>query len=634
MRKIPLRLVLALTPLSVLPLALTQAAQPAPGDMKSLSAKVDQLFAKWDKTDSPGAAVAILKDGKTLHQRGYGMANLEWGLSISTATVFLIASLSKHFTVFCILLLAQGGTLSLDDDVRQHVPEVPNFGKTITVRHLIHHTSGLREYLPLATYAGWRSGDALTERDLLDLVSKQKELNFEPGSQYLYCNTGYELLGLIVKRASGKSLRDFAHEKVFEPLGMKNTQFRDDYRMLVKNWAASYTLRPGGGYQYGLVHHGLAGASNVHTTVEDLALWDRNFYDARVGGKQLLDKMHQTYKLTGGKEIDYAGGLHVSKYRGLKTVEHTGSHGGFRTVLLRFPDQKFSVILLANVSDLNTAPMARKIADLYLEGEFKKDKAGKLAGAAPVDPKVVERYLGDYYFEAGLLMTITRKGDNLVVQSPLGPKQLLSLSDTVYVDKDGEWRFEFTHADIASPHVRVSGGPVQLEGRRIERELPPADKLKECVGDFYSDELEVLYHVVLRDGKLWLRHRKGEFALRPWLAGQFFGDFGDYGGMVTLRFAYNSDKRVNGFTLSSGRVKNLRFARAEIKTVPTAVGQPPQKTRPGHSYRGNLSRRLGANRDGHSGQPGGPANRRGRGGVHIVVQCYDGRSVSFYVNPR
>jgi CubicO group peptidase (beta-lactamase class C family) len=550
----------------LLPLAGTLPAQPPSPDTKALQAKTDKLFERWDKTTSPGLALAVVKDGKVVHQRGYGMANLEWGLSISTATVFLIASLSKHFTVFCILLLAQGGRLNLDDDVRKHVPEVPDFGKKITVRHLIHHTSGLREYLPLATYAGWRSGDALTERDVLDLVSKQKELNFDPGSQYLYCNTGYELLGVIVKRVSGKSLRDFAHEQIFEPLGMKNTQFRDDYRALVKGWAASY-VPAGGGFQYGLVHHGLAGASNVHTTVEDLALWDRNFYEARVGGKDVLKQMHQTFQLTGGKDIDYAGGLHVNQYRGLKTVEHTGSHGGFRTILLRFPDQKFSVILLANVSDVLTPPMARKVADLWLAGDF-KDKKEPAGTDKKLDAAVCKALAGEYHYDAGMLLPITAADGKLTAMTPLGPRPLLVVSDTEFVDPLQEYRFHFVRGADGEVSVTLRAGSIEYTGRRVVQVQPPVERLKEIAGDYYSDELEVMYHLVVRDGKLVLRHRKGEMQLRALKdANTFTGDFGDYGGIVTLRFVENDKNRVTGFTLSSGRVKNLRYVRSEIKPV-------------------------------------------------------------------
>jgi CubicO group peptidase (beta-lactamase class C family) len=563
MRKVAVCLPLSLSLLIVVLAASSGDAQPAPSD----AAKVDALFARWDKSDSPGAAVAVIKDGKIVHARGYGMANLESGLAITAGTVFLIASLSKHFTVFCILLLVQGGRLNLDDDVRKHVPEVPDFGKKITVRHLIHHTSGLREYLPLLSYAGWRSGDSVTERDVLDLVSHQKELNFEPGSEHLYCNTGYELLGVIVKRVSGQSLREYAQEHVFEPLGMRHSEFRDDYKALVKGLAQSYTGRPGGGFQYGLVHHGLAGASNVHTTVEDLALWDRNFYDARVGGKKLLEQMHEKYTLTGGKEINYAGGLNIGKYRGLATVDHTGAHGGFRSILLRFPEQKFSVVVLANSADVITPVLARKVADIYLEGHFKEEKKDKGQPVA-VHPAVCDCYVGEYLLEAGFVVNITRTGDKLVVQTAGEPQELVAVSDNEFYDATRDTTFTFRAAKGEMKlAVRMVSGQ-EFVGKRLQQIKLSDEERKQFLGRFYSEELEVLYNVVERDGKLWVRHRKGEMALRPTAADEFMGDFGEYGGVVTVRFVRDADKHVSGFGLSSGRVKNLRFARAEIKAAP------------------------------------------------------------------
>jgi CubicO group peptidase (beta-lactamase class C family) len=545
--------------------ALTGApAQPTKED--DLPAKVDKLFTKWDKKDSPGCALLVVKDGKPVHQRAYGMANVELGVPLSLSTVFLIASLSKHFAVFCIMLLAQGGRLSLDDDVRKHVPEVPNFGKTITIRHLIHHTSGLREYLPLVSYAGWRSGDAVMERDVLELVSKQKELNFEPGSEYLYCNTGYELLGLIVKRAGGKSLREYAKENVFEPLGMKDTQFRDDHRMLVKNLAASYTPGAGGAWQYAPVFHGLAGASNLHTTVEDLARWDANFYDMKVGGKEVLALMHEKYKLTSGKEINYAGGLQIGKYKGLAIVEHTGSHGGFRTILLRFPEQHFSVILLANAGDVNTTLQARKVADLYLAGKLQEPKKDKGPEVQKDDPKLSDRILGDYLVENSFLVSVFREDGKLMVQTPQLKRELFVLSETEFWEKANNWRFVFTlPAPKDGAKLVVHAGGNELQAKPTQKFTPTTEQLKEFTGTFYSEELEVMYTFVVKGDNLLLRHRKGEVVMRPMQTDGFAGTFGEYGGTINLTFGRNGAKQVGGFLLTSGRVRNLRFVRAEVK---------------------------------------------------------------------
>ena len=337
-------------------------------------------------------------------------------------------------------------------------------------------------------------------------------------------------------------------------------------RMLVKNLAASYTPNPGGGFNAGLVHHGLAGASNVHTTVEDLAAWDNNFYDGKVGGKNVIEQnCTERFTLTDGKELSYAGGLHINKYRGLKTVEHSGSHGGFRTTLLRFPDQRFSVILLGNCSDINAAALARKVADIFLEDQLEalptKDKTEVFA----IDRAELERHCGEYLFDVGLLLLLTRKGDRLVTTTPYGRHELRAESASEFVDQADGIRFVFSETDGVRKAV-LHMGTQQLEGHQLKRPLQLShSERKEFAGDFYSDELEVFFQVVNKEGKLWLHHRKGEFLLRPTVPNEFIGDFGEYGGIITLHFGRAADHAVTGFKLSSGRVKNLKFVRAQVK---------------------------------------------------------------------
>ncbi len=441
--------------------------------------RVDKLFAKYDRKDAPGCVVAVVKDGKVVYKRGFGVANLEHGIPITPQTVFQIGSISKQFTAFLIHLLVSAGLMSLDDDVRQHVPELPDFGKKITVRHLLHHTSGLREETQLMMLAGWRMEDVITRDDFLGLVKRQKELNFDPGSEHLYCNTGYTLLGLIAERVGKKSLPSLAREKLFEPLGMKDTQFRSGYRAIIKNAAASYAAQLPGGYEQALLAYDMAGATALYTTVDDLARWDQNFYDARVGGKDVIAAMLQKGKLNDGKEIAYASGVVHGSYRGLKTVTHGGSHAGYRAMLQRFPEERCTVIVLANRADMNTG-LAHKVADVVLEGKLKP---------APKEE----------------------------------PKKPPKKSDPVTLSPEQQQAFP---------------------------------------GDFYSAELEAIYHVAVKDGKLVMRHRKGEAILRPLGEDKFSAPLA---GPVTLHFRRDAGKQVTGFTIDAGRIRNLRFTRAEIK---------------------------------------------------------------------
>ena len=227
--------------------AVAQSKPAAPGADKPIDARVDEVFSRFDKADSPGCALAVIKDGQIVHKRGYGMSNFEYGIPVSPTSIFHVASISKEFTAMAIVLLARQGKLSLDDEVRKYVPEVPDFGERITIRHLIHHTSGLRDQWALLEMAGWREDDVITEGDILDLISRQKALNFKPGDEHLYSNTGYTLLAVIVQRVSGQSLRDFADANIFKPLGMTRTHFHDDHSMIVKDRTSAYQPRTGGG---------------------------------------------------------------------------------------------------------------------------------------------------------------------------------------------------------------------------------------------------------------------------------------------------------------------------------------------------------------------------------------------------
>jgi CubicO group peptidase (beta-lactamase class C family) len=326
----------------------TAKANSSPGE--SVTARVDKLFAQWNKSDSPGCALGIVRDGQLIYKHGYGMANLDYSIPISPQSIFNIESMAKQFTAMGILLLAKQGKLSLDDDMQKYLPELPRYQSPITIRHLIHHTSGIRDYWDLVELAGMRGENVhLTEADFLGLIARQKELNFKPGEEYLYSNSGYFLLGLIVKRVSGKSLREFAGEKIFKPLGMNNTQFVDDRTLVVKNRAAAYLPTGNGGFSAAIPTDDPVGDGGLYTTVEDLFLWDQNFYDNRLGGgPDLITEELSLGKLNNGEKIDYAFGLAVEEYKGLKTILHGGSGSGFAATMIRFPEQKFSVMCFCN----------------------------------------------------------------------------------------------------------------------------------------------------------------------------------------------------------------------------------------------------------------------------------------------
>jgi CubicO group peptidase (beta-lactamase class C family) len=334
--------------------------------------KLDEIFAPWDSTSSPGCALAVIRDGEVLYSRGYGMANLEHGISISPASVFYVGSVSKQFVAASIALLAEEGALDLDDDIRNYVPEIPEYDRPITIRHMIHHTSGLRDYLTLMALAGKSFADATSEEEVIDLLSRQQELNFSPGEEHLYSNSGYFLLAVIVKRSSGKSLREYAEEKIFAPLGMRHSHFHDDHTMFVTNRAEGHLEQDDGDWGLTRSRFALVGSGGLYTTVEDLYRWDQNFYDNRLGkgGSDFIEMLQTPGKLNDGEELDYAFGLNIGEYRGLDTVRHGGALGGYRSHLLRFPSERFSVAIECNLDAINLGPMADQVSDLYLEDKL------------------------------------------------------------------------------------------------------------------------------------------------------------------------------------------------------------------------------------------------------------------------
>lgn len=537
---------------------LAQAADPAPS-------RVDAVFAAWDKPDSPGVALAVVREGQVVYSRGYGSAHLEYDVPITPRTVFHAASVSKQFTAFAIQLLAQERKLSLDDDVRKHVPELRIASAPITLRHLLHHTSGLRDQWSLLMLAGLRLEDTITERDILGLLWQQRELNFAPGEEELYSNSGYTLLGLVVQRVSGQSLAAFTQERIFGPLGMKNTHFHEHYGSLVKGRAYSYQRQPEGGWRYLALSYSNVGATSLFTTVEDLALWDRNFQDMRVGGPAVMAAMHAQGRLNNGRQIAYASGLGIGRYRSLPVVEHSGSDAAYRAYMLRFPEQKTAVLLLGNASDVDGGQLARRVADLYLEGT-----PGLAAAVATAFPPEIERtaqdlapFLGPFEMLPGFVLNFSAEGSRLFVQATSQPRfAMFASAPERFFTKAFEASVQFgaVAADGKVARATWYQGGRERPLRRIERSQPGEQELRACTGQYYSAELRTLYHLTLRDGKLRLQHPRGEAELEPVSGNDFAAGF----PIGTVRLQRSAAKGCEGLSVTSGRVRNLRFVRVEL----------------------------------------------------------------------
>jgi CubicO group peptidase (beta-lactamase class C family) len=535
-------------------------AQGGASSSEAVAAQVDKIFAPFDKPDSPGCALAVIKDGQIVYKRGYGMANLDHDIPIRPDTVFHVASVSKQFAAMAIMLLAKQGKLSLDDKVQKYITELREFDKPITIRHLLHHTSGLRDQWELLIMSGWRlSEDVVRDEDILDLVSRMKALNFPPGERYVYSNTGYTLAAQIVKRVSGQSLREFAEANIFKPLGMARTFFRDDHAVIVKNQAYAYAGAPNNTFKLSVPNYDTVGASSLLTTVEDLARWDQNFYDYRVGGEDALAQMQTTGELNGGATTGYGLGLAIGTYKGLKVVEHSGSDAGYRSQLMRFPDQRFSVACLCNLSSSGPSQLARKVADIYLADRLKPDAPKDNPGGVKLSEKELSDKAGAYWASnIEELGRVTLTGEKLFFTFDGGNFELIPLSEKRFKisSPDGDVTFESPSEGARRMVITLAGrSPVIFEA--LAPATPNAEQLAEYAGFYYSDEIDSIYKLTIQDGKLRVKPKKqGSVEITP-VAKDVFTT----AGSGSIRFTRDKQNRVTGMVYSRGRIKNFRFDR-------------------------------------------------------------------------
>ena len=528
--------------------------------------KVNDLFAEWNKPESAGCAVGIVENGKIIYQNGYGSANLEHNIPITPQTVFHVASDSKQFTAFSILLLAQEGKLSLDDEIHKYLPELADFGSRITIRLLIYHVSGIRDQWQLLRLAGIRGDDVITNNHILKILSRQKELNFIPGENELYSNSGYTLLAEIVARVSGMSFSKFTEEKIFKPLKMNDTVFIDDNQRLIKNRADSYSFEKTKGFIKLPLNFANVGATNLKTTVEDLSKWIINFENPKVGNSSLIEQMYQSSNLNNGDKINYAFGLFISEYKGLKTVGHGGGDAGFRSYFVHFPDQKFAIITLCNLDSINvgasfnTSGLAYKIADIFLANDFKPrtENISTNFTAFVIDSKILNSYVGGYQLLSGEIVNFTNEYGTLMMWNPSDVKknELLPKSQTEFVSKENNElvRFEKNSAELIFQAV-IQKDNKSLTAKRL---APRNDQqLAEYEGKYYSEELDTNYEVAVDTNKLVAQHWRNEDISLIQEAEDLFSGGKWY--FDKLLFFRDKNNKVTGFRVSSGRVKNLVF---------------------------------------------------------------------------
>lgn len=535
--------------------------QPSPRNVaKETERHIDELFAEYGKGNSPGVALAVLKNGKVLFKKAYGNANVEHQVPIDPATsVFNTGSCSKQLTAFAIHLLAEQTKLSLDDDVRKFIPELHDYGTPIKLHHLVHHTSGLRSDLQLLAMAGWKPGDCIDRDDVLSMIYRQRELNFLPGEEFDYCNAGYDLLAEVVERASGQSFASFCKQNIFEPLEMHNSHFIQDRYDLIPNLVYPYGSNPTAMWRM-VENSGYSGSTGFYTTVEDFAKWAANYDRPSVGSQEILSQMDQPGTTNNGDSCDYASGLMVEQYKGLNHIQHGGATSAYRSYLGRFPDQELSIVMLGNASSIDVRAKSLAVADLFLSEHF--DSASDIGDRETIDlpTEQLELYTGEYWNGKDRAVTVQVNDGSLNYSISGGPSiQLAAISESEFkmlnVGTDNTVHF-FKEGDVFSMQTFTGDRLIEEYEVYEPKQYTPAE-LAEYAGAYYSPELDAKYVVDVENDSLAVSQLRSETtSLTPALPDVFSNRGWRF---TTVRFERNAEGAISGLRVSSMRARNIRF---------------------------------------------------------------------------
>ena len=527
----------------------------------------NQLMSRYDGEDSPGAAVQVWRDGETLFSSAYGMANLGYGIPFATDTRTNIGSTSKQFTAFAIMLQAERGLLSLDDDIRKHIPELPEFDHTISVRHLITHTSGLREFLNLTRMTGRRldRGDWIDRSEIIDIVRRQPALQNEPGAEWNYNNTAFGLAAVIVERTSGQDFPTFMRDNVFEPLGMTRTLVRPSPIHIVPEMSEGYTPGPDGFLQIGDLG-GAAGAGGMYSTLDDLQTWVENYASPQLGSAEIFEEMMTSYVLSDGEETGYGYGLSVDEQRGLRRVSHGGADVAHRSMLAYYPEINAGITTQSNHAGFNSA-VAYELAEAFFADAMKPEDAVPEEadeGAfdpADYDPEDFDDFAGRYALDEtpAFILTFTREDDTFYAE-PTGQPRLAMVptSDSTFAISRVEATIIFHRGEDGTVSRMTLDQNGLHPGTRVPgvEEAEDADALADFEGRYFSEEIETFFEIVQADGELVMKQRRLDDAtLEPGQPDTFSG------GGFTFRFERDRNGQVIGFYLSNGRTRDVRFGR-------------------------------------------------------------------------
>lgn len=535
----------------------------------SITKKIDQLFAKWNTSNSPGCAIGIVRDDSLIYAKGYGMANLEYDIPNTPATIFPVASISKQFTAWSILLLERQGNLRLDDDIRKYLSWLPDLKEKITIRNLLNHTGGMRDHMKLLAITGTNVmiGDVITQEQAIRVISKQQGLNFKPGEKYRYSNSGYIILSEIVRSVSGLPFRKFTDSAIFKPLGMDNTHFHDDYTEIDKNRAYQYERKDSTHFKNSISNNSFIGSSGLYSNINDMSKWVVNFYEHKTGDRQIIDSLTKNGKLNNGKELLYARGIVADTYRGWRQYSHEGMDIGSRSFITVLPDLKMGFIVFTNVVNLNAKTMADKMAEFFIKdttGNKKSPESGNKESteAIKIDNSSLQKFLGHYFGDDGMPISFDFKEGKLYYHRS---------NNSGILVKESKDTFSIMNYPVVKFVFNINGKDTIVdifENDRIYRlqkyikEIPPGDRvLQSYAGDYYCPELGCAYGLVLKDHQLILTNNKYKDTKLIWIKKDHL--ISDYWWIDHLQMLRDDKNQIIGFEVNSSlflhSVMHLKF---------------------------------------------------------------------------
>ncbi|MGD1947288.1 MAG: serine hydrolase domain-containing protein [Croceivirga sp.] len=523
--------------------------------------KINNLFNEWNSSTSPGASIAIIHNKDIVFQNSFGMANLEHNIPLSSTSLFNIASNSKQFTVFAILNLAKENKLSISDDIRSHIPELPNFEHKITIQNLMQHTHGIRGITPLLGMAGWNIEDVMTRESILDMLSNQKELDFKPGSGFSYNNSGYMLLAEIIERVSGSTFHDYLRMNIFEPLGMNTTVLFEDNEKVIPNVANPYYY-DGTTYKRGIRNFkDIVGNTGIRTSIQDISKWVNNYESQIVGAQDIFEKMVEPAVLSNGVKLNYCYGLKNSEFEGRQVISHGGAHIGYRSQILRFPSENLAIIVLSNNGSLDADGKAYKIAEILFKanGENSIDKADSKNDLAMLNSENIDfsGFEGKFELQPGFIMEFEQREEKLFITATgQGTFPLETIGERVFKISQIGATIEFTENSQGEfDSLSFNHGGQKMNGKRVIFKLD-VSQLEAYIGLYYSPELRTTYELKIENGTLIAKHtRQDKTVLTPLNNSEFSGNTWFFG---SLNFQYEKEK-IAGFKVSTDRAKNVLF---------------------------------------------------------------------------